>query len=90
MFGLFGSCDRRNIYRLTLKESGRWVDVEHPDSIAAIGASIGKRLNTELGITQLTLGVLHGENRAATTMVAAWVRRRPSRWHQVPEQTQWR
>jgi hypothetical protein len=53
--------------------AGGW-DIEHPDSIAAIGAGIGKRLNDELGIEQLTLGVFHGENRAATTMAATWVR----------------
>lgn len=50
------------------------MDIEHPESIAAIGAAIGKRLNDDLGIEQLTLGVLHGENRAATTMAATWVR----------------
>lgn len=66
--------DRRNIYGLTLKVGGWWVDVEHPDSIAAVGAAIGERLSDDLGITQLTLGVLHGENRAATTMAATWVR----------------
>ncbi|UYY83675.1 hypothetical protein OIT41_20640 (plasmid) [Arthrobacter sp. YA7-1] len=66
--------DRRNSYGLTLARAGWWVDVEHPDSIATIGAGIGKRLNHELGITQLTLGTLHGENRAATTMIAIWLR----------------
>lgn len=66
--------DRRSIYQLTLGSVGWWVDVENPDSIAAISAGIGAELHTEFGITQLTLGVLHGENRAATTMIATWIR----------------
>lgn len=67
--------DRRSIYELTLGGTGWWVDVEHPDSIAALSAGIGGQLHGGLGLTQLTLGVLHGENRAATTMVAAWIRK---------------
>jgi hypothetical protein len=67
--------DRRSIYELTLGSTGRWIDVEHPDSIAAIGAGIGEQLHTQLGLTKLTLGVLHGEDRAATTMVATWIRK---------------
>lgn len=66
--------NRRNIYQLTLRGGGWWVDIEHPDSIAALSSALGKRLHDELGLEQLTLGVLHGENRAATTMAATWVR----------------
>lgn len=66
--------DRRNIYQLTLKVPGWWVDIEHPDSIAAIGAGIGEKLSNELGISQLTLGILHGESRTATAMIATWIR----------------
>lgn len=65
---------RRNVYQLSLDANGWWVDVEHPDSIAAVGAGVGGRLNAELGISRLTLGVLHGENRAAATMIATWIR----------------
>ncbi|WP_211878254.1 hypothetical protein [Pseudarthrobacter albicanus] len=67
--------DRRSIYELTLGSTGWWVDVGHPDSIAAVSAGIGTQLHGELGLTQLSLGVLHGEDRAATTMVAAWIRK---------------
>ncbi|KIC68747.1 hypothetical protein RM50_04475 [Pseudarthrobacter phenanthrenivorans] len=66
--------DRRRAYHLTLNGAGWWVDVEHPDSIAAISAGIGAKLNAEFDIPQLTLGILHGENRAATTMIATWIR----------------
>lgn len=66
--------DRRNVYQLTLSAPGWWVDVEHPDSIAAISAGIGENLNAAFGIEQLTLGILHGENRGATTMIATWIR----------------
>lgn len=67
--------NRRNIYELTLGSGGWWIDVEHPDSIAAIRAGLGALLHEERGLTQLTLGVLHGEDRAATAMVAAWIRK---------------
>lgn len=67
--------DRRRIYELTLGGTGWWVDVEHPDSVAAIRAGIGAQLHEERGLTQLTLGVLHGEDRAATAMVSAWIRK---------------
>lgn len=50
------------------------MDIEHPDSIFAVSSALGKRLHDELGLEQLTLGVLHGESRAATTMVADWLR----------------
>ena len=66
--------DLRSIYKLTLSSTGWWVDVEHPDSIAAISAGIGEQLHTQLGLKQLTLGVLHGEDRVATTMVSTWIR----------------
>lgn len=66
--------DRRSTYQLSLDNAGWWVDVEHPDSIAALGGGIGEKISDELGISQLTLGVLHGENRAATTMIATWIR----------------
>lgn len=56
-----------------LDAAGWWVDFEHPDSIAAVGACVGGRLNDELGISRLTLGVLPRENRAATTMIATWI-----------------
>lgn len=66
--------DRRNTYQLALQGGGWWVDVEHPDSIAAIKSALGQRLHKELGLQQLTLGVLHGEDRGPTTMIAEWVR----------------
>lgn len=66
--------DRRNTYELRLQAGGWWVDVEHPDSIAAIGSALGERLHDELGLELLTWGVLHGEERAPTTMIASWVR----------------
>ncbi|MGJ9404040.1 hypothetical protein [Arthrobacter sp. KK5.5] len=50
------------------------MDVEHPETIAALGAGIGTGLHDGRGIDQLTLGVLHGENRAATTLVSTWIR----------------
>ncbi|MEC5182561.1 hypothetical protein [Arthrobacter sp. CG_A4] len=40
----------------------------------ALGGGIGEKISDELGISQLTLGVLHGESRAATTMIATWIR----------------
>ncbi|MCW2131349.1 hypothetical protein [Arthrobacter sp. VKM Ac-2550] len=66
--------DRRLLYRLGLQAPGWWVDVEHPDSIAAISGGIGKQLSDGAGLERLTLGVLHGENRTATTLIATWLR----------------
>lgn len=66
--------DRRLLYRLTRQEAGWWIDVEHPDSIAAISRDIGKQLREAAGLELLTLGTLHGENRIATTLIATWLR----------------
>lgn len=66
--------DRRGTYQLVHRAKGWWVDVEHPDSIAAISSAIGRQLHQETGLERLTLGVLHGEDRRATTMIATWVR----------------
>jgi hypothetical protein len=66
--------DRRLIYRLGLLAPGWWVDVEHPDSIAAISGAVGQQLRECVGLERLTLGTLHGENRTATTLIATWLR----------------
>lgn len=45
------------------------IDIEHPDSIAAIETSMGEELG-RLGVEHLTTGTLRGEAREITTAIA--------------------
>ncbi|MBP2216048.1 hypothetical protein [Arthrobacter sp. CAN_C5] len=63
----------RLIYELTLGSAGWWVDVEHPESMAAIRNGAG-RLLRQAGVDRLTRATLSGESRIATTIVATWIK----------------
>lgn len=63
----------RSIYEILLPQENWWVDIEHPDSIAALDTSFEQVLASEK-ITHLTTAVLRGENRRVTTMMATAVR----------------
>ena len=65
--------DERSLYRIRLPEHGWWVDIEHPDSIAALAHHLEAAL-TACGITQLTTAHLRGDSRRITVAVAEWVR----------------
>lgn len=61
----------RLLYRITLPVSGWWVDIERPDSLAAAEAALEIEL-AALGLPALTVGVLRGDNRGASTALARW------------------
>ena len=59
----------RGMYSVALPEHGWLVDVEHPDSIAAIEEMIEQQLG-DFGVASLTTGVLRSEQREVTTFIA--------------------
>ena len=64
----------RRMFRIGAVGSGTWIDVEHPDSIAAIEGRLEDVLARH-GVRALTTAVLRGDNRIVTTAVAAILRR---------------
>lgn len=58
----------RLLYRITLPTQGWWIDVEHPDSLAAIEAALEPDL-AALNVGALTVAALRGEDRHITTTV---------------------
>lgn len=65
--------ERRALYSLELPADGWWIDVEGPDTIAALAREVGDLL-AELGIKKFTTAVLRGEDREATTLISTWCR----------------
>lgn len=63
----------RALYTLRLPDTGWWILLETPDSLAAIETALGQQLNA-LGATMITVATLRGEDRAVTTTIAAWAR----------------
>jgi len=61
----------RLLYRITLPTQGWWIDVEHPDSLAAIETALEPDL-AALNVGALTVAALRGEDRHITTTVARW------------------
>lgn len=59
----------RGMYAVALPETGWLIDVEHPDSMAALEDMIGSLLGG-LGVASLTTGALRGEQREVTTLIA--------------------
>lgn len=59
----------RGLFPVVLPDSGWLVDIEHPDSIAAIEGAIGPLL-ASLNVPHLTTGTLRSEERAVTTQIA--------------------
>lgn len=65
--------ERREIRTVSLPFPGWWVDIEHPDSIAAIASSLDGDLES-LGVKELDTAVLRGQDRGVTTRIAERVR----------------
>lgn len=63
----------RALYELRLPKQGWWVELEHPDSLAAAEDILGARL-AELGVESLTVATLRGEEREVTALIARWLR----------------
>jgi len=61
----------RLMYRITMPTQGWWIDVEHPDSLAAIETALEPDL-ADLNVGALTVAALRGEDRRITTTVARW------------------
>jgi len=61
----------RLLYRITVPEAGRWVDIQHPDSLAAAETELEAELAT-LDLSGLTVAALLGDDRHVTTAVARW------------------
>ena len=66
--------DGRLMYRLRMDAPAWWVDLTAAESVAALNRNLGPAFDEELGIAQITLGTLIGENREATTLIAEWIR----------------
>lgn len=65
----------RSLGVITLPTTGWWIDIEHPDSIAAIERAMGSFLGSQ-GVRSLTTSVLRSDNRFVTTMIAELLRSR--------------
>jgi hypothetical protein len=65
--------NRRAIYQVVLSGGGWLVDIEHPDSIAALEAG-RERFLANQGIPSLNTSVLRSENRFVTTTLAGLIR----------------
>jgi len=61
----------RLLYRITLPTHGWWINIEHPDSIAALETALEPDL-AALNVGALTVAALRGEGRRITTAVARW------------------
>jgi len=61
----------RLLYRIMVPEAGRWVDIQHPDSLAAAETELEAELAT-LDLSALTVAALLGDDRHVTTAVARW------------------
>lgn len=59
----------RQLYTLETRIGGWLVDIEHPDSMGALERECGAEL-IDLGVATLTVGVLRGDDREVTTLVA--------------------
>lgn len=91
----------RSLYRLRLPANGWWVQLEHPDSMAAIETALDTTLD-ELGVAALDVAVLRGPARLVTTTIATWIHHQTldtdasalgiwysSRWATGPAFAQW-
>jgi hypothetical protein len=68
--------DVRSMYQVSATGAGWWIDVEHPDSLAALEQLVSNTL-IDAGIKALTTAVLRSENRAVTTAVGTALRTLP-------------
>ncbi|WP_314148562.1 hypothetical protein [uncultured Leifsonia sp.] len=69
--------ERRRLYRARIVDGGWLVDIEHPDTIAALQGSadsVAARFLANQGIPSLTTAVLRSDNRLVTTMLSELVR----------------
>jgi len=63
----------RCVYEVIGQGDGWWIDVEHPDSLSVLEATIEPTLIRQ-GVRSLTTAVLRGENRIVTTAVGMHLR----------------
>lgn len=66
--------DGRLMYTLKVNAPIRWIDLTAAESIASLNRHIGPRLEEALGIPDITLATLAGEDRESTTSIAEWLR----------------
>jgi hypothetical protein len=66
--------DGRLMYRLRMVSPVPWVDLTAAETVAALNKSLGQAFDEQLGIPEITLGTLTGDNREATTLIAQWIR----------------
>lgn len=64
--------EARGEYLLSLPASGWVIDIEHPQSIAAIRTALWSELGA-LDVPQLTTEDLRGKRRVVTTTIAEWI-----------------
>lgn len=62
----------RSLYQIRLPSSGWWVQLEHPESIAVAEVALEDDL-ASVGVNQLDVAVLRGQNRDATVLLASWL-----------------
>ena len=66
----------RGMYVIELPSDGWWIDIEHPDSIAALEVHGGSTMRMH-DVTALTTAHLRGDNRSLTTTLAEYAYRAP-------------
>ncbi|MHC6222063.1 hypothetical protein [Arthrobacter sp. MMS24-S77] len=66
-------CRARRIAKVCLPQDGWWVDIEHPDTIAAVESALGSEL-AKLKVASLTTAVLRSDRRKVTTLIAEWIK----------------
>jgi hypothetical protein len=70
----------RQLHIVELPLPGWWIDVEHPETMAAVEAAIPNTLK-DLGITHVDTSLLRSKRRGVTTAIArSLARLGPLRW----------
>lgn len=66
--------ESRLMYTLQVSDPVRWIDLTAADTIAALDRHLGDDLQRRCDLDEVTLGTLAGPDRAATTLIAEWIR----------------
>lgn len=64
----------RSIYEIRLPRNGWWVQIDHPDTLAALEIHVPTMAGHQEELRVLTAGNITGEDRDLTTLIAQTIR----------------